>query len=297
MTQSPPKRSWLGRIVRGIVFTLIAIPVLGYGAVCGYMYMKQDALIYMTDRAPYVAPPADLPIETVTLNTADGVKIDGWYEPPHPGQPVMLFLHGQGASLNDGRFRYRRMHDKGVGYLAIDYRGFGHSTGKPSEDGLYTDALAAYNFLIRRGIQPEQIIIHGHSLGSGVATWLATRRPARALILEAPFTAASDVAAERYPYLPVNQLMRDKFENRARMPEIYMPVLIVHGDHDSVIPFAHGERLFALANRPKNFVRMVGSDHSTLTRDGVYEKVYWPYLGLDTQTAPTEAGAVQTANK
>jgi uncharacterized protein len=284
------------KFLRTLAISLLTVAALGYAGVCGYMYAQQDALVYMTSATKVTPHPADLPIEDVTFKTPDGVRLTGWYEPPQKGAPVMLFLHGQGADLNDGRFRYRRMHDKGVGYLAIDYRGFGGSGGRPTEQGLYTDALTAYDFLLTRGVAPEQIVIHGHSLGSGVATFLATRRPARALILEAPFTAAVDVAAERYPYLPVNLLMRSKFISRERMKDIYMPVLIVHGDHDSVIPFAHGERLFALANRPKNFVRMIGSDHSTLTRDGVYD-IYWHYLGLDTKTAPASAEAVQSIGK
>jgi pimeloyl-ACP methyl ester carboxylesterase len=286
-----PSSSGFIKTLRAIGIGLLAVIVVGYAGVCAYMYTQQDALVYMTDKTKGAQHPGDLPIEEVTFKTPDGVTLTGWYEPPPQGAPVVLFLHGQGADLNDGRFRYRRMHDKGVGYLAIDYRGFGGSDGKPSEQGLYTDALTAYDLLIAKGITPEQIIIHGHSLGSGVATWLATKRQAKALILEAPFTAAVDVAAERYPYLPVNLLMRGKFLNRERMKNIHIPVLIVHGDRDSVIPFAHGKRLFALANRPKNFVRMIGSDHSTLTRDGVYT-IYWHYLGLDAQTAPASTGAV-----
>jgi uncharacterized protein len=265
-----------GRILAGTIGLL----VLGYGLICGYMYVNQDALLYMTNRSPEAAVPDDLHLKQRTLVSPDGAAFRIWFSAPEAGKPIMLFLHGQGASLIDGRYRYRRMQAKGVGYLALDYRGFGGMQGKPSEAGLYADALTAYDFLIAQGYKPDQIVIHGHSLGSGVATWLATQRAAKLLILEAPFTAAVDVGAERYPFLPVNFLMRDKFFSRERMKAIHMPVLIVHGDRDSVVPFVHGQRLYALTNPPKRFVRMKGSDHSTLTKEGVYETVYWPALGL-----------------
>ncbi|MGZ3304856.1 MAG: alpha/beta hydrolase, partial [Asticcacaulis sp.] len=200
-----------------------------------------------------------------------------------PGRPVMLFLHGQGASLELGKWRYIRMHKEGVGFLALAYRGYSGSTGTPTEKGLFTDALAAYDWLRARGFGDSDIVIHGHSLGTGVAVYLATQRPARALILEAPFTAAADVAAGRYPYVPVRLLMRDHYDSATRIRDVHMPLLIAHGDADRVIPFAEGQTLYALANPPKLFVRMHGSDHNTLVRDGLYDRI-WPFLGLEPDT-------------
>ena len=192
---------------------------------------------------------------------------------------MILFLHGQGSTLELGKWRYIRMHKEGVGYLALAYRGFSGSTGTPTEQGLFTDGLAAYDWLKAKGFKDADIVIHGHSLGTGVATYVATQRPARALILEAPFTGAVDVAKERYPYMPVDLLMRDKFLNRARIRDVHMPLLIAHGTADTVVPFSEGRALFAMANAPKTFVTMPGSEHNTLTRDGVYA-YYWKFLGL-----------------
>ncbi|WP_269514627.1 alpha/beta hydrolase [Brevundimonas subvibrioides] len=165
-----------------------------------------------------------------------------------------------------------------MGFLAIGYRGHDGSTGRPSEAGLHTDARAAYDWLVRR-TPADHIIIHGFSLGTGVATRLAIERPARALILEAPYTSTADIAAKAWPWLPVRWLMLDQYRSRDIIDQVGMPVLIVHGDHDSVIPFAQGQTLFDLARSPKRMVRMVGSNHSTLTRDGLYDHV-WRFLDL-----------------
>ena len=171
------------------------------------------------------------------------------------------------------------MYMEGVGFLAINYRGYGQSTGTPSEQGLFTDGLAAVRLVARAWDRGEDIVIHGHSLGSGVAVYVATQRPARALILESPFTAASDVAGEFYWFIPVSWLMSDRFLSRERIKDVHVPVLIAHGDRDSLVPYAEGVALFRLANAPKIFVHMHGSDHSTLPRDGVYT-CYWKFLGL-----------------
>jgi hypothetical protein len=140
------------------------------------------------------------------------------------------------------------------------------------------DGRTAYDWLLAKGHAPTDIVLHGLSLGTGVATKLATEVAARALILEAPYTAVVDVAAERYPWLPVRWLMRDQFLTRERIARVKIPLLIAHGTGDTVIPFAHAERLYALAPAPKLFARMEGSDHSTLTRDGLYEKHIWPFI-------------------
>jgi fermentation-respiration switch protein FrsA (DUF1100 family) len=222
----------------------------------------------------------------VRIRTPDGETLQAWYAPPAPGRPVFLFLHGQGASLELGKWRYIRIRAEGSGFLALAYRGFSESTGAPSEKGLFTDGLAAYDWLRAKGYAPQDIVIHGHSLGTGVATYVAAHRPARALILEAPFTAASEVAAGRYPYVPVLWLMKDRFDNLDRIRGVHMPVLIAHGTRDRVIPFAEGRAVFAAANAPKTFVAMPGSDHNTLVRDGVYH-AYWRFLSLpDTETSP-----------
>jgi fermentation-respiration switch protein FrsA (DUF1100 family) len=283
------------RLLRLIILSLITLAAVLYFSALGYLYTNQRTILFANHREVEKTV-ADLPIQDVRIKTPDGETLQAWYEPPQKGKPVILFLHGQGAALYLGRYRYHRMHDHGVGYLALAYRGFSQSTGTPSEKGLFTDGLAAYDWLRTQGFSDHDIAIHGHSLGTGVATYVATQRPARALILEAPFTAATDVGQERYPYMPVSFLMKDKFLNRARIRDIHMPLLIAHGTHDTVIPFAEGKALYDRALPPKTFVAVPGGNHNTLTRDGIYTD-YWRFLGVPLIPADTAVRVEPLAEK
>lgn len=261
------------------VSVLVGVIALVYAGAVGYLYINQRHILFAPTPGAETPDIRHLAITDLRIQTPDHEQLEVWYEPPRPGKPVILFFHGQGSTLTMGKWRYLRMHKMGVGYLAVTYRGYSGSTGSPSEDGLLIDGLAAYAWLKAKGYRDQDIVIHGHSLGTGVATYVATQRPARALILEAPFTGASDVAQERYPFMPVSLLMKDKFLSRKRIKDVHMPLLIVHGDRDNVVPYSQGERLFALANEPKTFVRMPGSHHNTLTRDGAYHH-YWKFLNV-----------------
>jgi fermentation-respiration switch protein FrsA (DUF1100 family) len=189
---------------------------------------------------------------------------------------VFLFFDGNGGRPEGSESRWERIAEHGAGFLAVYYRGYSGSTGSPSEAGLRHDARAGYDWLIARGYQPRDIVIHGFSLGSSVATQLAAEKPARALILEAPMTGIDDIA-RAHGAGAFASLMRDSFRSREHIGRVHMPVLIVHGDADSVIPFANGERMYELANEPKLFVRIANSDHATLVRDGLYDHV-WAFL-------------------
>ena len=269
----------MNRTLRNLVLGLVGLVFLAYAGAVGYLYVEQRHLLYLNKPGAETPDIAGVPIRDVRIPTRDGQVLEAWYEPPQPGKPVFLFLHGQAATLELGKWRYVRMHKEGVGYLALAYRGFSGSTGTPTEKGLFIDGLAAYDWLRAQGFADKDIVIHGHSLGTGVATYVATQRPARALILEAPFTGASDVGAHRYPLIPVALLMHDHFASRERIKAVHMPLLIAHGTADHVVPFAEGQRLYDLANAPKTFLAMPGSDHNTLVRDGLYDHV-WPFLGL-----------------
>lgn len=269
------------RRVRRLLGASVLLAAVSYASVVAAMFGFQSDLLYTPRDTGGLGAPGALAItgsQRVAIRTKDGETIAGWYVAPDPGKPVFLFLHGKGGSLERQTWRWKRIGDRGAGVLAISYRGYPGSTGTPSEAGLKLDARAAYDWLIANGHAPGQVVIHGLSLGSGVAVALAASVPARALILEAPFTAVVDVAAERYPWVPVHWLMRDQFLSRDVIGNVRMPVLIAHGDRDSVIPFAHAERLFARAADPKTLARMEGSEHATLTRDGLYEKHVWPFL-------------------
>jgi fermentation-respiration switch protein FrsA (DUF1100 family) len=233
-------------------------------------------------------------VEAVRVATEDGESLVAWWRPPpSEGARVFLFFDGDGGRPHIWGGRWRRIVEGGAGFLAVYYRGYSGSTGRPSEQGLHLDARAGYGWLSARGYEPSDIIIHGFSLGSGVAVALAAERPARALILEAPFTGVDDVAAAHYSPL-ASFFLSDRYPSRDRIAAVRMPVLIAHGDADTVVPFVQGQRLYALANEPKTFVAMPGSNHATLVRDGVYEHI-WAFLatlqdaGRDSVEAPVGA--------
>ncbi len=258
---------------------LLLVPIIAYLGVLAVMYAGQRYLIYSNHDNGALAAVNWVAIQDsqqLTLTTADGERLAAWYVAPKPGHPVFLFFHGKGGGLARKKWRWQRIRKAGAGIFAFSYRGYPGSTGSPSEGGLNRDAEAAYRWLAARH-PPDQIILHGLSLGTGVAVTLATKVKSRAVILEAPYTAIVDVAAERYPYLPVRQLLWDKFLSRERIAGVTAPLLIAHGTRDTVIPFAHAKRLFQRATEPKQLAVMPGSDHNTLVRDGLYGHI-WRFL-------------------
>lgn len=277
------------RLIRRVALGAVVVAVLGYIGLCGYLFAVQRSYIYHPVAPGSAEPPADgPPIQPLTIRTADGERLVAWYLPAQTGRPTILFFNGNAAGLAVQEGRWRRIADQGVGFLAVAYRGYEGSTGTPTEAGLHEDANAAYRWLTRR-VPSDDIVIHGFSLGSGVATRLAAEHPARALILEAPYTSTADVAARTTPWAPVRWLMLDQYRSIDRIGAVDMPVLILHGDRDSVIPFEMGERLFEAAPRPRTFVRMVGSDHNTLTRDGAYDQI-WHFLAIPAEETTAAEG-------
>ena len=257
----------------------ILVVILLYLAVLVGMYASQRSMLYATaDNGSLAATDwtAIAGTKRFAIQTTDGEQLASWYVPPRPGRPVFLFFHGKGGGLERKKWRWARVRKAGYGILAFSYRGYPGSTGSPSEIGLVRDAQAVYAWLRKRH-DANQIILHGLSLGTGVAIALANKAKVRAVILEAPYTAIVDVAAERYPWLPVHWLMWDQFLSRERIESVKAPVLIVHGTKDTVIPFEHAKRLYARARQPKTFIAMPGSDHSTLVRDGLYPHI-WRFL-------------------
>lgn len=249
-----------------------------YLIVIGAMFFLQRDLLYYPVAAGASPNPDGPAIEVVQIDTEDGERLVGWWLPAEGDNPTILFFNGNAAGLAVQEGRWRRIADKDVGFLAIGYRGYDGSTGRPTETGLHKDAAAAYAWLTGR-VEPSRIVIHGFSLGSGVAVRLASERPAGAVILEAPYTSTVDVAAKAYPWAPVSLLMLDQYRSRDIIDRIKAPVLVIHGDADEVIPFEQGWSLYRMANAPKAFVRMVGSNHNTLVRDGAYDHI-WRFLNL-----------------
>jgi len=252
---------------------LLIVAVLGYAAVLAAAYFAQRSLMYFPDPSRTSPAAAGLPqAEEVLLDTSDGEKVIAWHVPPRGEKPVILYFHGNGGALNLRAHRFAGLTADGTGLVALSYRGYGGSSGRPSEAGLMRDAEAAYAFAAAR-YPAERLAVFGESLGTGVAVALAAGHPVGKVILESPFTSAVAVGAAVYPFLPVRLLMKDRFASDERIAGIKVPILVMHGARDQVIPIGYGERLYSLITAPKKFVRFDLGGHSDLDSYGAQSAV------------------------
>jgi len=209
----------------------------------------------------------------VWLNTADRVRLHAW-QVGHGDALVTLFFHGNAGNLTDREPHFREISAAGSSLLMLDYRGYGKSAGRPTEHGLYTDAAAAYDYLLKAGYRPGQIVIHGESLGTAVAVDLASRRPCAGVVLEAPFTSARDVAQTVLPV--VGPMLIWGFNSREKIGRVHAPMLFIQGDRDEIIPLRLGQALYAAAREPKSFWAVPGAGHNDIVEVG--GKAYGPRL-------------------
>ena len=236
------------------------------------LFFAQRSMLFPIPPVGRTAPAeAGLPqAEEHVLTTADGEKVIVWHVPAQAGRPVILFFPGNGDFLAGRVSRFKGVTADGTGLVALSYRGYAGSSGAPSERGLLQDAEAAYAFTSARyGV--DRIVVWGFSLGTGVAVALAAEHPVSKLILEAPYTSTVAVASAMLRIAPVSLLMRDQFHSDRRIAKVTAPLLIMHGTNDPAIPIAFGERLFALAHEPKQFVRFPGGGHDNLDNFGALD--------------------------
>jgi fermentation-respiration switch protein FrsA (DUF1100 family) len=248
--------------------SFLIFALVGYAALVALLYVAQRGLQYFPESLRTAPAAAGLPAaEEVVLDTADGERVIVWHLPPRGDKPVVLYFHGNGGALRHRIDRFRALTSDGTGLIALSYRGYGGSSGRPTETGLLKDAAATYAFAASR-YPVESIVLWGESLGSGVAVPLAAEQPVGRVVLEAPFTSAADVGAAVYWFIPVRLLMKDQFRSDLSIGKVTAPVLVLHGDRDNIVPFALGERLYALVNSPKHFVRLRGGGHEGLDAFG-----------------------------
>jgi len=241
----------------------LLIPLaIAYGAVLVLVYLFQSHLVYFpgTGREAVVTPQSyGLRYESVPIRTADGETLDAWWVPAENARGTVLFFHGNAGNISH-RIDYLQMfHRLRYSMLIVDYRGYGKSSGTPSEAGTYRDAEAAWEHLRHaRLAQPRDIVIAGESLGAAVATWLAAEVSPRAVLLFSTFTSVTDLGAQVYWFLPVRLLSRMGYDNLANLKRIRAPVFIAHSRDDDIVPFAHGRRLYEAAAEPKAFLELRG---------------------------------------
>ncbi len=258
---------WIGR--------LLLATVAVYAAILGMLFVMQRDLMYPRNPARAETAGVDLPVlEETTLTASDGERLVAWVVPPRAGKPVLLFFHGNAGNFGRSwrQARFRALTEDGTGLFAVNYRGYGGSTGAPSEAGLHLDARAAYGAAVAR-FGAANLIGYGESLGTGVALKLAAEVPLTAVILEAPYLSTAAVAQGVYPFVPISLLMLDQYRSDTVIGRVRAPLLILHGERDGVIPFAQGRALYALANEPKRFVRFPAGGHEDLPQHGSVEHI------------------------
>lgn len=266
------------RSARWLLVVPVVIAVGGYLGAMAYLKVNERAYVYHP--AEYggremVEPAADLRVEATRVQGPDSLALVTWLIPPTAGVTAesrwVLVCHGNAGNLSlPLRQQWTRaLLAEGVGVVSFDYRGYGASEDGPlEEEGLYRDARAVYDWMVHaRGIDPQHIIIYGHSLGSGVASHLAARVEAAGLILEGAFPSVPDVGAARYPWLPVRLLASERFASIERLDSIAMPKLMLHATDDLAIPLAFGQRLFEAAPTPKEFVTLTGGHDRAFAAD------------------------------
>jgi len=245
-----------------MAWNLLVSVAIAYGAVVALVFLFQSRLVFYPEigREVAVTPQTfGLNFEDVAIRTADGETLQAWWVPADEPRGTVLFFHGNAGNISH-RVDYLAMfHRMRYSTLAVDYRGYGKSTGSPSEEGTYRDAEAAWEYLRgARGVQARELVIVGESLGAAVASWLATRATPRAVVLLSTFTSVNDLGARIYWFLPVRLISRLGYDNLENLKRIQAPVFIAHSPQDEVVPFSHGRKLFEAAAEPKAFLELRG---------------------------------------
>jgi len=273
--------------MKGAARAVIRLTLL-LAVLSGLLLLFEKNLIYFPTRAHDATPKAlGLLHEEMLATAEDGVRVHGWRLKGKTPRLTVLLSHGNAGNIShrlDRAMLLQRRFPADV--LLYDYRGYGSSEGRPDEEGTYRDARAAYRWLRERGEAPERIVLFGESLGCAVALQLALEEPARGLILESPFASIPEMARAVYPFLPLWPFVRTRYDNLGKAPRLRLPLLVLHGDRDEVVPFAQGRRVFEAAPAPKRFHAIPGAGHNDTYVTG--GPAYWHVLAefLESLSAP-----------
>ncbi len=246
-----------------MLWSALQIILLVYLGLMALIYFRQSSLVFLPEMdRDYRASPATVGLQFTPLKlaTTDGETLDGWFVPAKPeARGLVIFFHGNAGNIAH-RLDYLRMfHELGLATLIVDYRGYGLSSGNPTEQGTYLDAEATWRHATQvLGFAPGHIVIFGESLGGAVATSLAAKNRPGALVLASTFTSVPDMGADLYPILPIRLLANIRYETLSRLSQIACPLLVIHSKNDDIIPFSHGRRLFEAARSPKQFIEIEG---------------------------------------
>lgn len=244
-----------------------------YLAICLLGYLGNRLFMYFPDPARF--PPAEMGLEGVReieLTAADGTRLVAWYAPARGDKPTLLYFHGNAGNAAGRADKIEMIRAGGYGVFYLNNRGYGGSAGRPSEAANVADAITAYEHLRSLGVPPRRIVLYGESLGSGQAILLAAQREVRAVVLEAPLTSTVDVARSIYWFLPLRLIIADTYDNEKNVSRVHVPLLVLHGERDEVIPVEMGRRVFAAAKEPKRLELFPAGAHSDLFDHGAWER-------------------------
>ena len=260
--------------VVGVLF----VAYWGWGAI---LYVMQPKFLYSPVRE-IACTPGDLGLdyEEVVFKSADCLQLSGWYIPVENSNFTVLFCHGNGGNIYHCLDSINILHDLGLNCFIFDYRGYGNSEGKPSEEGTYLDAQAAYKWLTKeKKVSPDSIIVFGRSLGGSIAALLVSKVRARALVVEGTFTSYVDIGKKFYPYMPVRWFARFSYDTLEYIKNVRCPVMLIYSRNDEVVPFEFGLELYEAAGEPKEFVEIFGSHNDGfLVSSEIYRKAWVNWL-------------------
>jgi fermentation-respiration switch protein FrsA (DUF1100 family) len=237
------------------------------------LYAAQRRLMYPGDPTRIAPASIGLDVTEIELPTPDGERLIAWHAAASAGKPTLLYLHGNGGNLADRRDRIALYRGEGYGLLMLAYRGYAGSTGQPSELNNVADAKLAYQWLRESGVPAEKIVLYGESLGSGVAVQVAAEQPVRGMILDAPYTSIADVAQRQYPWLWVRPFLLDHYNSLDVIAKLHVPLLVLHGGRDRIVPLDMGRALFERANEPKRLVVFPDAGHLYHTEFGSFDVI------------------------
>ncbi|MFH1701634.1 MAG: alpha/beta hydrolase [Candidatus Zixiibacteriota bacterium] len=257
-----------------MLITIFGTIIVIYLIILIFVYIIQHKMVYFPSHTISVTPrDANLEFEDLYLTTSDGVNINAWYVPAVASQATIIICHGNGGNISHRLETIELFNQLNLSVLIFDYRGYGRSEGKTTEDGTYKDAEAAWDYLIKtKNVPPENIIIFGRSLGGAVACWLAREKSPAVLIVESSFTSIPDIAAKLYPYLPIRLIARYKYDSKEYIKGIKSPVLFIHSPDDDLVAYDLGKKLFEVANEPREFLEISGSHNEGFLSSGNHYK-------------------------
>ncbi len=281
-----------------VLVSIFVVVLVGYGCWAVILYYMQPVFMYGPVRdVPYTPEELGLDYEEVTFTTGDRLKLKGWYIPAENAEFTVLFCHGNGGNMMHRLDSINIFHELGVNCFIFDYRGYGNSEGRPSENGTYLDARAAWRWLTKKkGTARESIILFGRSMGGSIAAYLASKVRPGALVMESVFTSYVDMGKKFYPYMPVRWFARFSYPTAEYIKKVHCPVMVIHSRADEIVPFEFGLELYEAAGEPKEFVEIQGGHNDGfLISSETYRKAWMKWLKFLKESSASQVAQRQSS--